>query len=692
MKIKNAILSKKWQIAFTTLGLIVCAVLIRMFYENSELTTPFFIIVGILNIAGYIYSEYTKRIFDQMIKYRYLVALIVFIFCVVFQLHGSSISQYNVTFDDLDVYQDVLVGNGRSIRSDEFVVQVPYYFSQSANDYEQVSYQMSLSGQDMIIGYNAPVLNPLLIAKPLTWGYLLFGNTYGLSWYWCGKLILCLLMVYELCSLITKNQKVISVLGSFALVFSPMMQWWFSPHMYDVFMWATTLCVAGYYFFMGKGKWKWLYTILAPLAAVAFVLALFPSLQVAAGMLVAALLVVFLIRDREAFQFGKSDVFRLIVAIVIASGLLIYFAVTSYDAIISLFTTAYPGERISVGGDGTLASLFSNLTCFKTPFVDTNISNNSEISTFNHLGGLMLLSFPYIWKKRTKESRPDLLIGSVFFTVLLIQVEFMLIGMPEMLAKITLFSYINRMDIAYGFTATLATVWFVYYIVKYREQHNKYIFMGMSIVFAFLQMCSLTQENLDFMPGYIFIVLIGLFASVTCLVLKKKYYVAGSVVVLLTVISGFTVNPIVTGTSAIYEHEISNEIAECIEENDGYWLAIDSLVTQNFLVANGAKVINAVNFYPDDKKWEVIDPDGIYEFNYNRYAHIAVVLEEVDTTIDLVPPDCIVVHLDTAVLKELNITYILTMIDYTELFEKYDLNYVKTYTDSSGYMIYTLQE
>ena len=37
---------------------------------------------------------------------------------------------------------------------------------------------------------------------------------------------------------------------------------------------------------------------------------------------------------------------------------------------------------------------------------------------------------------------------------------------------------------------------------------------------------------------------------------------------------------------------------------------------------NGGKTVNGTNFYPDKKKWEIIDPKGIYNEKYNRYAHI----------------------------------------------------------------------
>src|SRR5699024_9138472 len=132
--------------------------------------------------------------------------------------------------------------------------------------------------------------------------------------------------------ILTQGNKKLSVLGSFLTVFSPAMQWWFSPHMYDVFFWAMTLFVLGYYFFVAQKKWlKWLVTILAICSITGFVLALFPSLQVALGLLALALLIIVLIRDREKINFKKLDIFRIVIVVLCVIGLLGWFLYNSWD-------------------------------------------------------------------------------------------------------------------------------------------------------------------------------------------------------------------------------------------------------------------------------------------------------------------------------------------------------------------------
>ena len=72
-----------------------------------------------------------------------------------------------------------------------------------------------------------------------------------------------------------------------------------------------------------------------------------------------------------------------------------------------------------------------------------------------------------------------------------------------------------------------------------------------------------------------------------------------------------------------------NEIAK--EDREAYWLSVNGIVLQQLGIANGARMLNAVNFYPDIKKWRILDPTGEYDEIYNRYAHIFVTLTEGET-------------------------------------------------------------
>lgn len=632
-------------------------------------------------------KEKTKSAIDFCIRWRYLIALIVFVFCVVFKLHGSSIAIYNDMFSNSAEYnsESILFGKAREIRSDEFLVHTPYYMSQAYNDYAKTSDMMSLSGQDMIVGYNAPVRDITLLAKPFCWGYVLLGNEYGLSWYWCSKLILLVLVSFELCMIITKKNKKVSLLGSLLIAFSPMIQWWFVPHMVDVFFWGITVLVLAYHFFMAeKTIYKNLFTILLPLSAVTFIIALFPSLQLPTGLVAIALLVAFLLRDKKQITFRKKDSWRIVLMIAIICGILGYAVYTSREAISLLMNTVYPGKRVSLGGSNTLADLFTGLTTFTLPFKNITYSNNCEISTFIHFAPLFLMLYPIIKKKASKDS--NIIVGNCLVICITIMSVFMLAGIPETLAKITGFSYINRMDIAYGLVATLFTIWGMDMIWRRRILTNKNIVI-VTTIFCVCYLLFVGEKELSYLDWWQYIVIIFGFALLGFLMLKGRQNLFAFGIVILVAISGLTVNPVARGTTSLFAHPLEQKIHELAQSNsENYWLAIGDIKLSAISIANGAKTLNAVNFYPDYGKWKILDPDGKYDNIYNRYVHMITTMNN-DQREFLPGPtaDTMKLNLSYDDAEKLQVRYLLTA---GEL-ETQDDRYKKIYDDSEGnYFIY----
>lgn len=691
-KIKKIINNTKINIILFSFAIFFLTGWLYKFYDKSKWILLAGFIVFIVNTLRLKFNSELKKIANLVIRYRYIVALCVFIFCLVFKLHGSSVGVFNTIFPDKTdpTITDHVVGNARAIRSDEYNVQLPYYFSQYYNNYNLDSHQMSIAGQDMIIGYNAPVKDITMIAKPFTIGYLLFGNERGLSWYWCSKLILFILVSFEFMYIITHKNKKLSVLGSFLIVFSPAMQWWFSPHMYDVFFWATSLYVLGYYFFTAREKWfKWLITILSACGLIGFVIALFPSLQVALGLIAFILLIVTLVRDRDkiTFKIDKFNILRVLIVILIVGGILIRYGIGSLDQIKLLNSTVYPGHRVSTGGGASLDILFFDLTNLLTPYKSINYANNCEISRFFHLGILFVLYFPFIlyrWKKNRFNKSYNMGIGITILIALLIEALFLIVGFPEWLAKITLFSYINRMNLVYSYTALLFTLWSFDTILKNKELQNIGYGLVCIVVFILLYYKSITTVNFDYIKTitsinwaskayYIVMILVCSLVGLLVLFGNKELYI--SILVSLSIFSTWTINPIVRGTSAITNQAIYPVIQDIVKKDDSYWLSIGTSLEQNYLIASGAKCLNAVNFYPDYGKWKAIDPELKNDDYYNRYIHMIIDLTDKKTSYELITPDCIKINLNTNAIKKWNVKYLLSTTDLTEKLKSSNINY-----------------
>lgn len=645
--------------------------------------------VGVIGAYRTTLSWLNKSL-DFCVKWRYLIALVLFVFCVIFQLHGSSIAEYNNLFDNAAEYnqQSIVVGKSRTIRGDEWAVHTPYYMSQYYNNYDKDSNMMSLDGQDMIVGYNAPVLDISIIAKPFTWGYVLFGNEYGLSWYWCSKMILLFLVSFELCMIVTRKNKKISLLGAVMIAFSPLVQWWFVPHIVDVFFWAMAVFVLAYHFFTAEKWLKNLSNILLPLAVTTFVLALFPSMQIAVGLSILALFVAIMVRDKKEICFSKKDIWRIIFMVLVAGGILGYTLITSKDAIMTLYNTAYPGARVSLGGTDGLKVLFTDLTTFALPFKDITYANNCEVSTFIHFAPIFLMLYPILWKKMKRDR--NIIVGNVLLVCIIVMGVFMMIGFPELLAKVTLFSYINRMWMAYGLIATIFTIWGISMIWKKQIFSRKQILITLAI-YAFLYLCFVGNNELTYFGWKYYLAVIFGLVVLAYLMLRNHKKLFSVAMFGLIAIAGLTINPVARGIKPLIEHPLEQEIHKIAESDpEAYWLAVDNNYLAPIGIVNGARMLNAVNFYPDFGKWNQIDPEEKDNFVYNRYAHISVSLTDGSTVVRPgVWDDAIEVELSCRDSEKWNVKYLIGSKDLKacgNIFER-------IYADTEGsYAIYKRKE
>lgn len=622
------------------------------------------------------------------IKWRYLIALLIFILCVIFKVHGSSINEYNKLFSGYDQYEpgSLILGESRSIRSDEWLVHAPYYMSQYYNEYEKTSEMMSIEGQDMIVGYNAPVLDITLLAKPFTWGYVVLGNEYGLSWYWCSKLILLILVSFEACMIITRKNKKIALIGTIMIALAPAVQWWFVPHMVDVLFWGMAVFTLAYHFFTSEKRMKLLFAVLLPLSVVSYVLALFPSLQLSIGLVMLTLFIVCMIRDKKEITFKKKDIWQIVLMAVVALGILGHALITSKDAIFALYNTAYPGKRVSLGGGGGIESLFTGLTTFTLPYKDITYSNNCEVSMFIQFAPLILMLYPVIWRKMKKDR--NMIVGNAMVVCMIIMGVFMMIGFPELLAKITGFSYIDsyRMRFAYGFTAVLFTVWGLGTVWKRQLFSEKQILITL-LIFGFSYVCFVDAEKLTYLAWWQYGVIIAGLMVLGYLMLAGHKKTFATLVVVLMFVSGATINPLARGTAALTEHPLEQKVQEIsATDEEARWLSINSIILQQLGIANGAKMLNAVNFYPDYGKWELIDPDGEFDDIYNRYAHIQVSLSDGKTEFISGPTaDMFMLNLNCEDADKWSVKYLLS----AGTLQACENDFEEIYSDTEGeYYIY----
>ena len=100
-----------------------------------------------------------------------------------------------------------------------------------------------MQGNCNVMMTGGPILNVTTIAKPLTWGFLLFGTEYGFSWWWMLRILLLLIVSFEIARIITKKDNVLSIAGMLILSIAPGIMWWFSTAIVDSYIWGMAIVV-----------------------------------------------------------------------------------------------------------------------------------------------------------------------------------------------------------------------------------------------------------------------------------------------------------------------------------------------------------------------------------------------------------------------------------------------------------------
>lgn len=622
-------------------------------------------------------NENKESLLDNFIKYRLVIAAVVFMILLVFKIHGSSIQMWDNYISD---YADgvntnsVLFGKARDIRSDEWLVQTPFSMSQTQSGFKSHNPDITLNGQDMMVGYNSPALSLATIGKPFVWGYVLLGKEYGLSWYWGVKLIGLILLSFEVGLIITRRNKYLALLASVWIPFSSAIQWWFVSPIGDLTFLALGFLVGIYnYFYYHESKKKKLcFAAMAGISVSGFVLVLYPAYQVPMGYLILFFLIGFFIEFRKKVKLEKWDIAVIGTTVAVSCVIIGSSIYISWDSIKLVMNTAYPGLRLSVGGFLDRKQVLLSLSNWKMPFTDISFLNNSEASSFYHFFFPIALASPLFLKKWRENYYGVLLLIYSALNLFWICVQ-----SPIIVAKLTLYSFVPspRAIVSFGFGSVLLSIWFLSWI--WEKKLPYWVSLPVTGIVAGLYAYAIFKgpmlEYLTRTPAILTVAVAGVLTLFFMLGLKKAFAIAFIPVLLLT---GATVNPVSRGTAPIYGKTLAKEIQQ-IEAEDPDQLWAGEGLTYSYLPMMGVHTFNSVAFTPDFDTWKKLDPDGKQKDTYNRYARM---MFEVNTTtaLELPSQDTVMIRMAPDVVKAYDIKYVVV---YKPLdsFETDEVSFEKLY-------------
>ncbi len=610
-------------------------------------------------------KEKINVVLDFIYKYRFIIAAICLILGVLFSLHGSSINLWNSIYMTGIGDESVLLGNSRFIRSDEWAVTTPFVFSQAHNGFKYFSELLrGGTSTDAFSLYGLPVLSIAEIFRPFHLGYILLGLEKGLSFFWVAKFVALFLVSFEFGMILTNKNKRLSVIASFMITLSPLVQWWFATNgTVEILVFGMLAIILLEKYMLSENFKSRLWMLLfMMISAGTYLWVLYPPFQIPMFHVYLFIAAYIIIKNRKECKITKKDIISIICTILIFAGLTTYIILTSWDSIDSTMNTVYPGSRTETGGDA-FRKMISYMDDLLLPYKELGIPTClSEEATMFSLFPLGIICSIYMMIKNKKI---DLLSILLFAPYILISL-FCITGIPEWLAKITLLSFSAS-------SRALMAVGFIDILLLLRALSNTEKSMKIWIAGILAVVCSavVVFVNHKLAPNYVgiysAIALFGIctFLFFTGLLYNTKYgkYFFTLGIIGTMFICGFTVNPIVHGIDMITESPLLISAKEIHEEDEGMWLVeAISFPGANYFIMNGIPTINSTNAYPNMDLYKKLDPEGKYEEIYNRYAHVYIeVVDAVAERFVLAAPDKINIYVTADELKLMDIKYVFTV-------------------------------
>lgn len=619
-------------------------------------------------ISFHLFVDY-KKIWNFIFDKRYWIGAILFFIIILCRYNGSSVAYYNDVIQPTIREQEyeAIWGNYKNIRGDEFVVVTPGLMSQKLynKNLNPINESMRATETEVTMFPMLPTKTISILVAPHLWGFLFLPIEQAFSFYWYLPMFLAFFVVFELFLLITNRKKLLSLTGTSLLIFSPTLLWW---HSYLILA-SGSLAVLLLEQFLREVRFKkkLLLALLIGWSGSCYIMTMYPAWQIPFGYLFLGL---FVWRIRAYWEFLKwRNLLYIFPALSIILITIIPAILRSQETLALMQNTIYPGKRNSTGGDGWWLNFNYYISVFFGMSPTINSPESAQIISLYPLPmavGILQSARNYI-NKRKDQLLNILLAISILMTLWnYLPLKF--------LSKITLMSLSTpiRSQLIVNVICVLLMIKLLGDYCVDEKLSKKIIKIVLSLLFVVVGMLIMIQYNSEYVSTKKIVVVFIVFSILTALFLLKNTRgrkILCFMLISMSLFSLMTVQPITKGLSVMTNKPVAKEIQKIKrKEPEAVWLGVDSIEMPGYLLANGVRTLNSVNYIPNFKFWRVLDPSGTQENVYNRYAHVTARVSNESVSIQLVSDDCVEIVVDANCLKKLGVNYIFS---YNADLEKY---------------------
>ncbi|MBE6764879.1 MAG: hypothetical protein E7546_03235 [Ruminococcaceae bacterium] len=648
----------------------------------TSLLTAFAVFV-VVCIVGKMFISESINFFEILYKGRYIAAFALFFLYVAFELNGTSLYRWSVYFGGAEEYRP-LFGTARAVRGDEWAAWSAFTMSQEYAGWPAVN-RLIADGDISTVWISVggiPAFNPAVIFKPLYWGFLLLGTDKGISILWVLRFILLFFVSFEFARVYTGNNRKLSFAAAMMITLAPYVQWWFSQSIAEVFIFGQgmLLCL---HFYLGSDKRGSRMAAAAMLAYClgCYVMIGYPSWLISTLYVLIPAAGVMIAQNRSCL--GKKDILKFACPLAAVAAILAVIAFTSADTLSAVAGSVYPGERLETGGDAlSRQDYYTGLYSLWLPFGKVDFSNHSELSCFITFApaGVVMALLTMIREKKKDNLMIAMIAVEIFCAI------FLVIGVSEFAAKITLLSNCRRIHTALG----LADMILLVRGLSLKKEMPPAVAAVGAIWCTAVNMIFMLKwfEIAKIITAAVIVIYVTIFYLMFRIGSKNRLNERLLVFALacLMICAGGFVNPIQKGTQCVTQTDIVRYLSSAEDEPDALY-AVEGFYPQtNIPLIAGKKCFTSTQVYPDVDRWKELDPNGEYEDVYNRFCHITFNITTEDTKFTLRHGDAITLDLSVEDMELVGIDYVMTH----KVYDSYDGCRFEQVAEVDGWRIYKI--
>ncbi|TAF74887.1 MAG: hypothetical protein EAZ53_07475 [Bacteroidetes bacterium] len=569
-------------------------------------------------------------VFDKKVVAFISICLTCFVILTFFKIHGSSTGIWDKITGNVASKSNVIFGTPKVIRSDEWLLHIPFLMSQYNNGFPKINESWGDGNAPIFMG--GPTNDLISHLKINNLGLFLLDIERGYAFLWNFKSCFLLISALLFFLIMTKNDFWLSFLGSFWIYLSSGTQWWFSTGLPEYITSAFFIIVGiVYMFFSIKTFHIALASILVLVFSWVLVFFVYPPFQLVTLYIIIFSIISIFIKywNIEVFKTGIWYKFSFLFLIILTNLYCLFdFYDNTKEVIEVVSNTIYPGKRVVSHGNLTLSRFF--IGYFDSFFLESKYPSLDGYFNICEGSGYILL-FPFIIPQLIigfiKNKKPDYTYLFLFGLICMLGL-ICIFKIPDFFTKITLLNMVSSVR-SHMFLGLVGVIVFIYFLsdknIYILNTTQKVVYLIFVLVFYFVLYQNIKPIISPFITKtQFFLVGLMIFSLAWLIISNFKYriIIIGSII-LLYHLPNININPTSAGLSPFLSNSFYKYIKEFNKDKDVKWVVFGQMQFSNYIKSTGAKVISGVNYAPMKEKLAILDPKNQFKHIHNRYAHIS---------------------------------------------------------------------